>query len=991
MGRFRIPANAAAVAAIAALALLNACNDEILDTTRQIPERGTLGEEIYNLLHRDLVRDDQRRADGFALEHDPFVGAIDHLFPPDELSYTQDFLVKLLPLYDDGTIPETTRALAAIFDRLANDRDALRSLSAIAHRIGYVDKTHELALIRRIHDNADYPALMKALLRLQLAHDGLDQFGDPDPNEPAEMRRMMRMLSRNLSELELSDDAQRNIVLATDLLLQEDERFTDPSATHAPARIVARDPRGMAKLSAIAEPFADRSPADGLPDLDTSGRFVGTGGTPIDLPPFSADGTASPMYQYVDLQKTMLAGVLRDTRKLIEDGVPMKAVRTTDVLLGARSDEGKYTTFNSPILELTHALGSTAKMNTLPEALELIRVLLEEHESTLAWVQLETEAQLDIADTYNINLKQGSTFFEDLMNVIRKILREPGLAEDVLAAIQDPAFAQLDDAQIQLLSHKKDLITEADFRNGNIFVTPVDRASPDRRGNESLQQRLLHLIYDTKGARYTPEFIGIPIGFIFEIDDLAEFYLLSIIGESHVPSLVSTLTGLSTTPTPEELAVFINQEQDFGNPHGHEGIDVMNNDGDTLYAATASGMTDALRPLIRAFYYKGQMALLFELFEVLHLHWATQQGDWQDANNTQPRYSKLSGIRAYEPLLIETFQRAPVLDATRKLLDETKELRTQNGRRAHDMLLTIARKLFDKDTALYTLDGKREVMLDGQRITPLSPFDLIRASRAKIKTTVRRSAAAQADYDALIDALHDLLLAPARTGPQSGMMANRRAIPLATLLLQHLETRAKKHEQARDLDAWVTADFEQAVTEMITSEDLPAILDLIYAIEGDVELTDTLTSFRDELLDEQRGFPDLLVTTGDMMEALKDASVAVHFARFLGRELEPDQQVLFDASMMMQKTLNLDPDEHMLEVVKRAIDSPEEGSLYMDGLSAAIRQANRTNPLDETVVSPEDLQQIAATVAKYLLDDQQGLEKFYDMVKNRTLAGRAAR
>lgn len=972
-------------------AALSACSDEILDTTRQIPERGTLGEEIYNLLHRDLVRDDQRRADGFARERDPFVGAIDHLFPPGELRYTQDFLVKLLPLYDDGTIPEATRTFAAIFDRLANDRDALRSLSAIAHRIGYVDRAHELALIRRIHDRADYPALMKALLRLQLAHDGLDAEGEPDPNEPAEMQQLLRMMSNNLRELELSDDAERNIVLATDLLLQEDERFSDPQMAHAPARIVARDPRGMAKLSAIAEPFTDRSPADGLPDVDTSGRFIGSNGAPIELPPFSADGTAAPMYQYVDLQKTMLAGVLRDTRTLIEDGVPMKALRTAKVLLGERSAEGTYTPFNSPILELTHALGSAAKMNTLPEALELIRVLLDEHEATLAWVQLETEAQLDIADTYNINLKQGSTFFEDLLNVIRKILREPGLAEDVLAAIQDPAFAQLDDAQILLLSHKKDRISEGDFNSGNIFSTPVDRSSPDRRGNESLQQRLLHLIYDTKGARYTPEFIGIPIGFIFEIDDLAEFYLLSIIGESHVPSLVSTLTGLSTTPTPEELAVFINREQDFGNPQGHEGIDVMNNDGDTLYAATASGMTGALRPLIRAFYNKGQMPLLFELFEVLHLHWGTQQGDWQDANNTQPRYSKLSGIRAYEPLLIETFQRAPVLDATRKLLDETKDLRTQKGRRAHDMLLTIARKLFDKDTALYTLDGKREVLLDGQRITPLSPFDLIRAARAKIKSTVRRSAAAQADYDALIDALHALLLAPTRTGPEAGMMTNRRAIPLAVLLLRHLEARAQRHDQARDLDAWVTTDFEQGVTEMITSEDLPAILDLIDAIEADVELTATLTSFRDELLDEQRGFPDLLVTAGDLLEALKDASVAVHFARFLGRELDPNEKVCFTAMTMMQKALDLDPDEHMLEVVRRAIDSPEEGRLYMDGLGAAIRQANRTNPLEASVVSPEDLQQIAATVAQYLLDDQQGLEKFYDMVESRTLAGRNGR
>src|SRR5262249_55280754 len=156
-------------------------------------------------------------------------------------------------------------------------------------------------------------------------------------------------------------------------------------------------------------------------------------------------------------------------------------------------------------------------------------------------------------------------------------------------------------------------ITADDLNNGTVFTEEVDRAHPDTIDDESLQQRLLHLMYDTKGVQYVPHFIGIPLSFIFQIDDLAEFYMLSIIGESHVPALVSTLTGLSQTPTPQELAVFINQDQTFGNPQGHEGIDVKDNDGDTLFAVNASGCTDALRPLIRVFYDHGQMRLLFEL------------------------------------------------------------------------------------------------------------------------------------------------------------------------------------------------------------------------------------------------------------------------------------------------------------------------------------------------------------------------------------------
>src|SRR5688572_2501424 len=243
------------------------------------------------------------------------------------------------------------------------------------------------------------------------------------------------------------------------------------------------------------------------------------------------------------------------------------------------------------------------------------------------------------------------------MSWIRRVLREPGLAEDMLEALKDPVFDNLSASTSLLLRHKKDLITEADVAGGTVFSIPVDRGRPDVRGNQSLQQRMLHLMFDTREARYEPEFIGIPLGFIFQIDDLAEFYVLSIIGEAEVPSLVASLTGLSTTPTPEELALFLNQDQDFGNPVGHEGVDVKDNDGDTLFALTASGLDDVLRPLVRVFYDHGQLDLLLDLFDILHLHWATKEGgDFQGQNADNPRYSKLSGIARYEPLLVETFE-----------------------------------------------------------------------------------------------------------------------------------------------------------------------------------------------------------------------------------------------------------------------------------------------------------------------------------------------
>src|SRR5262249_19048685 len=141
------------------------------------------------------------------------------------------------------------------------------------------------------------------------------------------------------------------------------------------------------------------------------------------------------------------------------------------------------------------------------------------------------------------------------------------------------------------------------------------------------------------------------------------------------------LIGLSRNPGPDELAAFINTDQSLvPNPKGNEGIDVRDNDGDTLFALGASGMNDALRPIVQVFFQNDEMPLLLELFETLYLHWPTAAGgDYQDSDPATPRYSLLSGIRTYEPLLIDVFDHTHVVDSLQALLDDTQDLNSQEG------------------------------------------------------------------------------------------------------------------------------------------------------------------------------------------------------------------------------------------------------------------------------------------------------------------------
>ena len=92
--------------------------------------------------------------------------------------------------------------------------------------------------------------------------------------------------------------------------------------------------------------------------------------------------------------------------------------------------------------------------------------------------------------------------------------------------------------------------------------------------------------------------------------------------------------------------------------------------------------------------------------------------------------------------------------------------------------------------------------------------------------------------------------------------------------------------------------------DAVTSKELPAIFDLLYAIEADPQLDQTIGDLRDELFDEERGFGDLLVTLGDSLEAAKDGRIAVGTIHFIGRELDPGSDLLYETATLTDKSLH---------------------------------------------------------------------------------------
>src|SRR5262249_18936359 len=135
-----------------------------------------------------------------------------------------------------------------------------------------------------------------------------------------------------------------------------------------------------------------------------------------------------------------------------------------------------------------------------------------------------------------------TALYDDLIPVVNEILATPGLAEDLLTALENPVTRNLSDRFRDFMAYKDQLDYDPDTQGivGSLG-TPVDRTRPDSDWNRSLMQRLLHLIADASGvtvcnkqdAVIRDPIIGLVLATyneceLLQINDLAVFYAQSI-------------------------------------------------------------------------------------------------------------------------------------------------------------------------------------------------------------------------------------------------------------------------------------------------------------------------------------------------------------------------------------------------------------------------------------------------------------------------------
>ncbi len=509
-------------------------------------------------------------------QKDQLVATVDAIAPQPILSDLEGFLEAILPLADDGTLETAIQSLGDLLGKMHDDPDFAPALARLANRNGYRPTKTVPGLV---HTLVEYPGVDDFLGKL-LA------LTAPGGSAEMEWKQLLTALSKEAKTAQPvanPGDSQRTLKLALDLMLT-----THPDlASGTPRPLVARDFRGLAKVQLVngkvPAPFADLN-GDGLADVDSMGHYLDAGGQPLDVAtPFPEAGKSdtaprdqlgralaaqsgrTTLYDFLDLDGTVIGGLTKEALTLMDPAkdITLGLVWGLQPLLGPRVSQTKmymdpaggmvdsltYMGFDvaqASVLDLAHGFIQLLGDPNAEQTLQAANTLLAQYESPAT---RSVKAMLDVSDLgkkhTEAQIPETSTLYDELMPIVVRILRVPGLAADVLSAMENPRVKAFAPMTARLMTAKNQI--DFDHAAGPDYnltsnldgVLPVDRTQPDVDYNRSLMQRIAHMIHDANGVQFCNKdnakvsFLGLTIANdpkckLFQIDDLALFYILNM-------------------------------------------------------------------------------------------------------------------------------------------------------------------------------------------------------------------------------------------------------------------------------------------------------------------------------------------------------------------------------------------------------------------------------------------------------------------------------
>jgi hypothetical protein len=304
------------------------------------------------------------------------------------------------------------------------------------------------------------------------------------------------------------------------------------------------------------------------------------------------------VYGYIDTTHTFSASMLTDVQALVNPDITQKheslmyMLGGAYVMLGTRDGSPSsqraygagadqvtisydaYHPENSPFVDLVYAIGQILGDSSTDDVLVLTKSLMQNHQNDLARLVGAMLAFKDVGNKHpEAVTPPKSTFWDEILDVMVQVEQEPGLLEDVLRSTESPQSGLLGGVFANYMQFKDHMTYDRKNLNGPVFDVDtndnsemsqaVDRTKPDEGANRSAFMKFVQLVHDTNGVTACNKegavlhAKGVPLlgsadmcsGFpylcsggaspfheceVFKIDNLAKFYVQSIVGKAQL-------------------------------------------------------------------------------------------------------------------------------------------------------------------------------------------------------------------------------------------------------------------------------------------------------------------------------------------------------------------------------------------------------------------------------------------------------------------------
>lgn len=400
---FRRSLGTAAIASFCASLLVcsSACST-LGGTEPPLSKKASLGELVFRILHDNLAQSAQCAPQYVAAldaRHTDFVTTFDYTLTHDVQGGIPDVLGgTIVPLVQNGQLPALVDQLAEAMALLISDsfdanRDTLASLVKIANGRTMLENTMVFSLVDAILADSAIRDRLHSLALLSQENDGVDYTLD----------EVLALVSSYLATDHTSTcsgltvpDVQSTVFRTTGYVEDAALALGTPAYAARPdanynARVLVDSATG-----ALATPFVDVNPADGVADVNVAGEPIDATGAVIDIPILGTGANRDAygralnahggmLYDYFDVKRTTLSYAAQVGADFIEGDYHHDIPAIANAVLGAPSTCSygtplgtcrEYGAPNHPLADLYFLVTDILRFPKLVSLLDALQVLL---------------------------------------------------------------------------------------------------------------------------------------------------------------------------------------------------------------------------------------------------------------------------------------------------------------------------------------------------------------------------------------------------------------------------------------------------------------------------------------------------------------------------------------------------------------------------------------------------------------------------------------